>query len=118
MSSGSGALVLRELDQLRRAGVEATVDLALRLGHLLTIQSRLDGFSAFDELFGDDDLVPTFSWDSTVALRLSTWASFVYLDGSFRWVGKMKPLHDGSVDPDKVDLMELRLREARALAPD
>lgn len=41
--------------------------------------------------------------------------SFVHQDGTFRWIGKLKALHDGpAADPD---LLELRASAARAAKP-
>lgn len=78
VSHGSGAIVLRELDDVSSFGVEASVGLRLRLGSFLSISSAFDAFSAFSELGGEDDFRPVFFWDSAATLRLNTWATLVY----------------------------------------
>ncbi|MCB9735599.1 MAG: hypothetical protein H6745_23665 [Deltaproteobacteria bacterium] len=78
LSHADGAIVLRELDDVSKLGVEASVGLRLRFGSLLSIASSFDAFSAFSELGGSDDFRPVFFWDSAATLRLNTWATLVY----------------------------------------
>jgi hypothetical protein len=68
-----------QLDNHSDFGGEATVIGAVRLGNLVSWETRFDSFVSKDQVFtSGTKLLPVFRWDNTVGVRLGKYASAIY----------------------------------------